>query len=83
MFGVLHDETGLGLLSGAYIIAAFIPGLAVFNRRLHDTNHSGWWWLIALVPFFWAIVLLVFAVKKRGTGTNRFGPDPKLAISAA
>ncbi len=26
-----------------YNIAIIIPGIAVSIRRLHDTNHSGWW----------------------------------------
>ena len=29
--------------SGAYSIFVMLPSLAVQFRRLHDTNHSGWW----------------------------------------
>ena len=47
------------LLSFAYSIATFIPGLALSVRRLHDTGKSGLWLLIAFVPGG-AIVLLVF-----------------------
>lgn len=32
------------------ILATLIPSISVTVRRLHDTNHSGWWYLIGLVP---------------------------------
>jgi uncharacterized membrane protein YhaH (DUF805 family) len=73
----LINADGLGPLSGFYILATFIPGLAVSVRRLHDTDHSGWWLLIALVPFFGPIALLVFMVRDGQPCYNHFGPDPK------
>ena len=66
-----------GVLSLVYSIAVFVPTLAVLVRRLHDTDSSGWWVLIALIPLVGAIVLLVFLVLKGNEGDNRFGPDPK------
>ena len=42
-------------------------------RRLHDTDRSGWWYLITLVPFVGGIVLLVFTLLKGTPGPNRFG----------
>ncbi len=71
---VWDDE---GLLSLVYSIAVFVPTLAVVVRRLHDTDRSGWWVLIALIPLVGAIVLLVFLILKGNEGDNRFGPDPK------
>ena len=71
---VWDDEGVLGLL---YSIAVFVPTLAVLVRRLHDTDRSGWWILIALIPLVGAIVLLVFLILKGSEGDNRFGPDPK------
>ena len=45
-----YDETvGTGILSGVYLLAIFIPSLAVAVRRLHDTGRSGWWNLIILI----------------------------------
>ena len=35
--------------SPIYLIVTLVnllPGLAVSVRRLHDTDHVGWWWLI-------------------------------------
>ena len=68
---------GLSMLLGAFGLAVFIPSLAVAFRRLHDTNRSAWWLLIALVPFIGAIVLLVFYLLDGTPGANRFGEDPK------
>jgi len=33
------------------VLATILPGLAVTARRLHDTGRSGWWMLIAIVPY--------------------------------
>ncbi|MET8279275.1 DUF805 domain-containing protein [Micromonospora sp. NPDC005174] len=46
-------------------------------RRLHDTDKTGWWLLIALVPIVGAIVLIVSFVLESTPGANRFGPSPK------
>jgi uncharacterized membrane protein YhaH (DUF805 family) len=46
--------------------------LALAVRRLHDTNRSGWWWWIGLVPFVGWIVLLVFYLLPGTPGPNRF-----------
>ena len=48
--GTFDAEYGMGLLGLIYALAVFLPGLAVTMRRLHDTDRSGWWILIALVP---------------------------------
>lgn len=65
---------GLYTLWGLFV---FIPGLAVLIRRLHDTDRSGWWIFINLVPLVGPIVLFVFLVLDGTRGPNRFGPDPK------
>jgi uncharacterized membrane protein YhaH (DUF805 family) len=58
-------------------LALLVPTLAVGVRRLHDTDRSGWWLLIGLVPFVGSIVLLVFFVMEGTPGDNRYGPNPK------
>ncbi len=42
-------------------LANFVVSLPLIVRRLHDTDRSGWWVLIGLIPFVGWIVLLVFA----------------------
>lgn len=66
-----------GVIGWLYALAVLIPGIAVSVRRLHDTDRSGWWLLLALIPLIGAIVLLVFMLQEGGPGTNRFGPNPK------
>src|SRR5258706_4153596 len=67
----------MGILSIIYGLALLIPSIAVGVRRMHDIDRSGWWLLIAFVPFIGVIVLLVFALLPGTAGDNRFGPDPK------
>ncbi len=75
--GTYSEEGGFGLLSGLFMLATILPSLAVTVRRLHDTDRSGWWVLINLVPILGALVLLVFTVLDSQPGANRFGPNPK------
>jgi len=75
--GTFSEEAGVGLLSGLFILATFVPTLAVLVRRLHDTDRSGWWVLINCIPVLGALVLLVFTLLDSQPGANRFGPNPK------
>ena len=68
-----------GILGIIYSLAVFLPALGVSIRRLHDTDRSGWWVLIGLIPLIGFIVLLVFMVQEGQPGANRFGPSPKSA----
>ncbi|HEY2190834.1 MAG TPA: DUF805 domain-containing protein [Actinomycetospora sp.] len=67
-----------GILGGIYGLAVLIPSIAVTVRRLHDTDRSGWWFFIQLIPVVGAIVMLVFACLEGTRGPNRFGADPKM-----
>ena len=59
-----------------YMMVASIPAIAVLVRRLHDTDRSGWWYWISIIPFVGIIVLFVFLVQRGTEGPNRFGGDP-------
>jgi uncharacterized membrane protein YhaH (DUF805 family) len=67
---------GFGVLSGIYLLATLIPNLAVSIRRLHDTNRSGWWILIGLIPFIGGIAIIVLMVLEGTAGHNQYGDDP-------
>lgn len=71
------DGESLGFLSTLYYVAVIVPYLALIFRRLHDTERSGWWILIAFIPIVGVLVLLVFMILRGTAGENRFGPDPK------
>jgi uncharacterized membrane protein YhaH (DUF805 family) len=83
MGGMSNPMTGLGVLSGVYSLAVLIPSLAVAVRRLHDTDRSGWWLLIGLIPLLGLIVLLVFLLMDGTPGDNKYGPSPKVATAPA
>lgn len=68
---------GPGILANLYSLAVLIPGLAVAFRRLHDTNRSGWWILIGLIPLVGFIILIVFMAQDSQPGDNQYGPNPK------
>jgi uncharacterized membrane protein YhaH (DUF805 family) len=70
------------ILALLFLLAMMIPSLSVGVRRLHDTDRSGWWLLISLIPLIGAIVLIVFAVQDSQSGDNRFGSNPKEADQA-
>jgi len=71
-------------LYGLYVLAAFVPSIAVTIRRLHDRDMSGWWYLgfvlLAIIPIVGLLASLAFLVLMFLPGTsgpNRFGEDPK------
>ena len=59
-----------------YPLFGFIPHLAVATRRLHDTNRSGWWMLLALVPLI-GIILIVFLALAGNPEINIYGPSSR------
>jgi len=70
-----------GILSMVYSLAVLVPSLAVSVRRLHDTDRSGWWLLIGIIPLIGGIILLIFMVGDGVPGENQYGPDPKAATA--
>src|SRR6476659_10166209 len=48
-------------LCALFSIATVLPLIAVGARRLHDTNRSGWWQLLVLVPFGVFVVIIFLA----------------------
>jgi uncharacterized membrane protein YhaH (DUF805 family) len=68
--GLANDLTGYGPIYGLYALFAFLPGLAVGVRRMHDVGKSGWFILIPIYNF-------ILAVTAGDSGENEYGPDPK------
>ena len=64
---IVYAIVALGLL---------LPSLAVAVRRLHDTNRSGWWYWLFLVPIVGAIVLLIWFCTAGSDSANDFGANP-------
>lgn len=59
-----------GIIVNLYSLAVLIPSTAVGIRRMHDTDHSGWWILLPIIN-------IILAASDGTKGCNRFGPDPK------
>jgi uncharacterized membrane protein YhaH (DUF805 family) len=55
-------DRGLGALQALLFLALVLPTLAVAVRRLHDTEHSGWWILSAVLLEVLGIVATIIAV---------------------
>ena len=70
------EEGDIPFVTSILALGILLPSLALAIRRLHDTDRSGWWYLIGLVPLVGGIILLVFFVTRGTDGPNRFGPDP-------
>ena len=66
-----------GPLTTIFFLAIIIPSIAVQVRRFHDQDKSGWFVLLALIPFLGGLIVLVFMCLEGTKGPNRFGPDPK------
>jgi uncharacterized membrane protein YhaH (DUF805 family) len=82
-----ETDNGLGwfglfinLVAIVYSLGTFIPNLAVTVRRLHDTNRSGWWYFISMVPFIGGIILLIYLIEDSSPGDNQYGPNPKAGL---
>lgn len=72
--GLIPALSGLtALLSSVYSLAVLIPGIALFIRRMHDINKSGWNFFWCLVPLVGFIILLVLLCKPSVDENNKYG----------
>lgn len=66
------DENSAAIPSLLLNLAFMVPMVAAGARRLHDTNRSGWWQLLALTGVG-VILLLVWWASKSDAGENSYG----------
>lgn len=64
------------MLNGLLNLALFLPSLAVGARRLHDTNRSGWWQLLALTVIG-IIPLIIWWASDTKQENNQWGQPAK------
>jgi uncharacterized membrane protein YhaH (DUF805 family) len=55
------------MLGDVVTILLFIPGVTVTIRRMHDTDHAGWWMLVPIVNL---IFLLTPSKPSRWSSTS-------------
>ncbi len=77
IIGTTFNNMPYGFIYFIYVIATLYSVFAVYAKRWHDRNKSGWWTLIALVPLIGAIWLIVeLGILEGNKGANQYGPDP-------
>jgi uncharacterized membrane protein YhaH (DUF805 family) len=60
------------------LLALMYPALALYTKRWHDRDKSGWMSLIAFIPFIGGLWMLIECGFLDGTpGPNKYGPSPK------
>jgi uncharacterized membrane protein YhaH (DUF805 family) len=69
-FAIIGVLTQASWLSDIVSLALLIPSIAVGVRRMHDTDRSGWWYLMPIVN----LVFLCFDSQRE---ENRFGMSSK------
>lgn len=74
---VADERLGHDWPSLTYTAVTLLPTLAVTVRRLHDTDRSGWWVLIGVIPCAGTIAMLIFTADEPTPGQNKYGPNPK------
>ncbi|MBS4913146.1 MAG: DUF805 domain-containing protein [Veillonella sp.] len=72
--GVLFGDDG-DILIDIFLIASFLPNLALTARRLHDSGRSGLWVIGTFIPVL-NIVVFIFTLLGSNPGPNQYGPLP-------
>jgi len=75
MFARTEAGTLLSILLFGYELVSIVPNLSCTVRRLHDTDRSGWWLLIGLIPLG-GLIIFVFTLLDSEPGANEYGPNP-------
>ena len=86
-FWYFNLGTNTSILNFIYFlltVSIIIPGAAVWTRRMHDINRSGWSWLYVLIPVVGFIMILRWLTRIGDSSENRFGPPEKeISLSAS
>jgi uncharacterized membrane protein YhaH (DUF805 family) len=66
-------SSALALLVSLILLVVGLSGLSVGVRRMHDTDKSGWFLLLGLIPLVGWIIVIVMLCGSPTPGPNRFG----------
>ncbi|MCX6788977.1 MAG: DUF805 domain-containing protein [Candidatus Jorgensenbacteria bacterium] len=74
ILSVLSGSLGTigGIVLGLYGLGVIVPSIAITVRRLHDTNRSGWWFIVGFVPVI-GLALIIFLVLDSVNEGNKYG----------
>jgi uncharacterized membrane protein YhaH (DUF805 family) len=59
-------------LTTIFSLILIVPSISIGARRLHDTDRTGWWQLIYLIPLVGLIVMLIF-LSQDSHDDNKYG----------
>lgn len=77
LLGTTMGQGGFGIVSLLASLASIYFALALYAKRWHDRDKSGWWSLILFIPLIGFVWWIVECGILEGTrGPNRYGPDP-------
>lgn len=71
-----NTDLKMGAFTGVFFGLTVLPSWAVTVRRLHDTNRSGWWQLVTLIPWVGPLLVLMFCLDRSTNHSNAYGPCP-------
>jgi len=73
--GFIEGALGLAVLTTIFQVIIIVPSTAIVVRRLHDTNKSGWWYLLAFTII--GMIPVVYWLCQAGDeGVNSYGSNP-------
>ena len=88
----LSNHLAVTLLILGYLLLILLPLLSVTVRRLHDTNRSGYWILLGVLPFFFApeigispyvgILILSIMLLLDSAPSNKYGRHPLQSLKS-
>jgi len=65
--------SSIGILGLLWSLATLVPNIAVSMRRLHDTDRTGWWLLLPVIPYVIGLVIMLGAAAGQNLGLIAVG----------
>lgn len=65
--------SSIGILGALWSLATLIPNIAVAMRRLHDTDRTGWWLLLPVIPYIIGLAIMLSAAATQNLGMIAIG----------
>lgn len=70
-------QIAIAIIYLLFLLAVFAPSISVAVRRLHDTDRSGWWFLVHFVPWVGSLIFIIFSLIPGTPDRNSYGPVPR------
>lgn len=69
---IIANVTGVRILSTIFGAIFFLLTISLQVRRLHDSDRSGFWYFLALIPLIGGIAVLVLDLLPGTPGPNKY-----------